>query len=51
MNTRKYSAIVFDLFGTLIGTFSSRVHDIVLENMAEVLGIECEKFAQLFDIN
>jgi putative hydrolase of the HAD superfamily len=46
---RRYKAIVFDLFGTLVGTFSSSAHDVVLANMSNILGIESETFAQLFD--
>ena len=46
---KKYKAIVFDLFGTLVGTFSSSAHDIVLENMAATLGVPDRAFASLFD--
>jgi putative hydrolase of the HAD superfamily len=49
MGTKKYSAVVFDLFGTLIPTFSSVEHDSVLENMASVLSIGSDRFAYLFD--
>ena len=49
MKAKIYKAVVFDLFGTLVGTFSSSAHDIVLENMAKTLGVEIGAFAQLFD--
>ena len=45
----KYKAVVFDLFGTLVGTFSSSEHDVVLANMAKTLGVESAAFARLFD--
>lgn len=45
----KYKAVVFDLFGTLVGTFSSNAHDLVLNEMAKILGLEYEAFARLFD--
>jgi putative hydrolase of the HAD superfamily len=46
---RKYSAVIFDLFGTLVNTFSSSDHDLVLAEMAKVLGVQYDAFAQLFD--
>lgn len=50
MNTDNgYMAIVFDLFGTLVSPFLSRAHDLVLVNMAIVLGVESDTFEQLFD--
>ena len=42
-------AIIFDLFGTLVSTFSSLRHDYVLWEMADVLGVEREAFAEVFD--
>jgi putative hydrolase of the HAD superfamily len=45
----KYKAVVFDLCGTLVSTFSSSAHDLVLNKMAKILGIENEAFAMLFD--
>jgi len=49
MNIKNYSAVVFDLFGTLVGTFSSSEHDVVLDNMANVLKVYTDSFARLFD--
>jgi putative hydrolase of the HAD superfamily len=49
MEIKNYQAVVFDLFGTLVGTFSSSAHDIVLENMARTLGVTNDPFAELFD--
>jgi putative hydrolase of the HAD superfamily len=49
MKSKNYKAIVFDLFGTLVTTFSSRAHDIVLFNMAKALGVPDGAFAKLFD--
>jgi putative hydrolase of the HAD superfamily len=50
MNTNtQYKAVIFDLFGTLVGTFSSNAHDLVLNKMAKILGIEYEAFTTLFD--
>jgi len=49
MEAKNYKAVVFDLFGTLVGTFSSSKHDLVLEKMSKVLFVENETFAQLFD--
>ena len=46
---KKYKAIVFDLFGTLVYTFPSNEHDVVLDKMAGVLGVESATFAQIFD--
>ncbi len=48
-SSNKYKAVVFDLFGTLVSTFSSREHDIVLDKMARVLGVENALFARVFD--
>ena len=45
----QYKAVVFDLFGTLVRTFSSREHDVVLDRMARVLGVESATFARIFD--
>ncbi len=42
-------AIIFDLFGTLVSTFSSSRHDHVLWKMADVLGVESGAFAKVFD--
>jgi putative hydrolase of the HAD superfamily len=50
MNTNtQYKAVVFDLYGTLVGTFSSSAHDLVLNKMANILGVENKAFAKLFD--
>lgn len=45
----KYKAVIFDLFGTLVGTFLSSTHDLVLDKMAKALGVQDEAFAKLFD--
>jgi len=49
MKSKNYKAVVFDLFGTLVSTFSSSMHDIVLENMAKMLDVPNDAFAKLFD--
>lgn len=46
---KKYSAVNFDLFGTLVSTFSSIAHDFVLAKMAKALGVQDDAFAKLFD--
>jgi putative hydrolase of the HAD superfamily len=45
----KYRAVIFDLFGTLVSTFSSSVHDLVLNKMAKILGADYKAFRVLFD--
>ena len=43
----KYKAVVFDLFGTLVGDFTRREYDRVNERMAKLLGIPFDEFWQL----
>ncbi len=44
----KYSAVIFDLFGTLIDKFSLREHQSVLRQMALVLSAPSDDFIQLW---
>ena len=41
-----YKAIVFDLYGTLVGNYSRRGYDRVQEQMAAILGVPYPKFWQ-----
>lgn len=41
-----YKAIIFDLYGTLVGNFSRKVYDQVQEQMAKILGVPYPKFWQ-----
>ncbi len=41
-----YDAVIFDLFGTLVDTFSVRPHDAALERMAAVLRVPRADFMQ-----
>jgi putative hydrolase of the HAD superfamily len=41
---RRYDAVIFDLFGTLVDTFSAREHDIALCRMASVLQVPRAEF-------
>lgn len=41
-----YKAIVFDLYGTLVGNFSRKKYDQVQEQMAKVLNVPYQKFWQ-----
>ena len=41
-----YKAIVFDLYGTLVGNFSRQAYDNVLKQMAKILGVPYPKFWQ-----
>lgn len=40
-----YKAVIFDLYGTLVGNFSRRAYDTVLQQMAEVLGVPFPQFS------
>jgi len=44
----KYSAVIFDLFGTLINNFSIQEHEDVLRQMASVVSAPSEDFVQLW---
>lgn len=47
----KYTAVIFDLFGTLVDNFSRREYESVLAEMASVLGAPPKDFIRLwFDI-
>ena len=41
-----YKAIIFDLYGTLVGNFSRQAYDKVQEEMAKILGVPYPKFWQ-----
>ena len=41
-----YKAIIFDLYGTLVGNFSRKAYDKVQEQMAEILGVPYPNFWQ-----
>ena len=41
-----YKAIIFDLYGTLVGNFSRQAYDKVQEQMAKILGVPFTKFWQ-----
>lgn len=42
-----YKAIIFDLYGTLVGNFSRKVYDQVQVEMAKILGVPYQKFWQI----
>ncbi len=44
----KYSAVIFDLFGTLINNFSRTEYENVLREMADIVGIEQDEFVRLW---
>ena len=46
MRKMPYKAIIFDLYGTLVGNFSRKVYDHVQKQMANVLGVPYPKFWQ-----
>ncbi len=39
-----YKAIIFDLYGTLVGNFSRQAYDKTQEQMAKILGVPYQKF-------
>ena len=41
-----YKAIIFDLYGTLVGNFSLQAYNKVQEEMAKILGVPYPKFWQ-----
>lgn len=41
-----YKAVVFDLYGTLVGNFSRKAYDEVQKQMAKILGVPYPKFWQ-----
>ena len=41
-----YKAVVFDLYGTLVGNFSLKAYNKVQEEMAKILGVPYPKFWQ-----
>lgn len=47
-NTKKYEAIIFDLFGTLINKLSLREHTDVLRQMASVVSVPPDDFVRLW---
>jgi len=44
----KYKAIIFDLFGTIINTFSQAEYEEVLNEMADILNAPAREFSQLW---
>ena len=44
----KYTAIIFDLFGTLVDNFSVREYFSVLDRMAHILGVPAKEFRQVW---
>jgi len=46
--TKKYSAVIFDLFGTLIDNFSRTEYENVLREMADIVGVPQEEFVRLW---
>lgn len=46
-----YKAIVFDLYGTLVGNFSRQAYDEIQEQMAKVLDVPYPKFWQSIAID
>ena len=44
----KYSAVIFDLFGTLVDSFSRPEYESVLVEMAAIVGIPRDKFVRLW---
>src|SRR2546421_3335739 len=47
--TRRYTAVVFDLFGTLVDNFSTQQRERVLSGMADVLHVPQDDFIQLWN--
>ena len=41
-----YKAIIFDLYGTLVGNFSRKMYDKVQVQMAKILSVSYPKFWQ-----
>lgn len=41
-----YKAIIFDLYGTLVGNYSRQAYDQIQEQMAEILNVPYPKFWQ-----
>ena len=44
----KYSAVIFDLFGTLIDNFSKQAYQDNLEEIAELCGFKAEAFSKIW---
>jgi putative hydrolase of the HAD superfamily len=44
----RYKAVIFDLFGTIIDTFSQAEYEEVLSEMADILNAPASKFSQLW---
>jgi len=44
----KYRAVIFDLFGTLVGIFSVRDHERALKRMADVVGAPADDFVRMW---
>ena len=44
----KYKAVIFDLFGTIIDTFSQAEYEEVLSEMADILNAPASEFSQLW---
>ncbi|MDE0089284.1 MAG: HAD family hydrolase [Candidatus Poribacteria bacterium] len=42
-----YKAIIFDLYGTLVGNFSRKAYDKAQEQMAKILGVHTKNFWQI----
>jgi putative hydrolase of the HAD superfamily len=47
-NSPKYQAVIFDLFGTLVDSFSQKKHEQVLAKMAQAVGAREEDFAGMW---
>ncbi len=41
-----YKAVIFDLYGTLVGNFSRKGYDLVQKEMAKILNLPYPKFWQ-----
>lgn len=44
----KYKAVIFDLYGTLVGNFSLKLHEAVLKQMAGIVGAPPDDFVRLW---
>ena len=44
----KYSAVIFDLFGTLVQSLPSQKYRVVLQRTASALSVPRDEFAQLW---
>ena len=44
----KYKAIIFDLFGTLVDSYSVQGYNALLTDMASALELPSEKFSQIW---